>query len=120
MSSSVMGRDAHSLMLSLQHYLCRPRRRPSSKVPRRMVLERLSWRETCPNHVSFLSLDSCQKRLQWTNMEVDLAPHPVVGLVLQVEDAEKFPQSLGFETLDRFSESASRVHVPQLKRRMRA
>ena len=51
---------------------------------------------------------------------MDLALHPVVGLALQVEDAEKFPQSLGFETLDRFSESANRVHVPQLKRRMRA
>ena len=28
--------------LSIQHFLCRPRRRPPSKVPRRMVLERLS------------------------------------------------------------------------------
>ena len=33
-SSSGMGRDIHSLMLSIQHFLCRPRRRPpSSKVP---------------------------------------------------------------------------------------
>ena len=30
------------------------------------------------------------------------APHPVVGLVLQVEDAEKFPQALGLESLDPF------------------
>ena len=28
--------------------------------------------------------------------------HPVVGLVLQVGDAEKFPQALGFESLDPF------------------
>ena len=35
-------------------------------------------------------------------MEVDLAPHPVVDLVLQVEDTEKFPQTLGFESLDPF------------------
>ena len=31
--------------------------------------------------------------------EVDLAPHPVVGLVLQVEDAEKCPHAFGFESL---------------------
>ena len=32
-------------------------------------------------------------------MEVDFAPHPVVGLVLQVGDAEKFLQALGPESL---------------------
>ena len=52
-SSSGIGRDVHSLMLSIQHFLCRPRRRPPSKVPRRMVLERLSLRMTCPNHGNF-------------------------------------------------------------------
>ena len=31
-SSSGMGRDVHSLMLPIQHFLCRPRRRPPSKV----------------------------------------------------------------------------------------
>ena len=34
--------------------------------------------------------------------EVDLTPLPVVDLVLQVEDTEKFPQTLGFESLDPF------------------
>ena len=34
--------------------------------------------------------------------EVDLAPHPVVGLVLQVGDAEKFPKALGLEGPDPF------------------
>ena len=48
------------------------------------------------------SLDSCQKRFLWTHKEVDLAPHPVVGLVLQVGYAEKYPQALGFESLDPF------------------
>ena len=43
LSTSGRGRDVHSLMLSIQHFLCRPRRHPPSKVPRRMVLERLSW-----------------------------------------------------------------------------
>ena len=64
-----------------------------------------------PEPCEFQSLDSCQKRFLWTHKGVDLAPHPVVGLVLQVGDAEKFPQALGFESLDPFySESASRVH----------
>ena len=48
----------------------------------------------------FPSLDSWQKRFLWTHKEVDLAPHPVVGLVLQVGDAEKFSQALDFEGLD--------------------
>ena len=34
--------------------------------------------------------------------QVDLAPHPVVGLVLHVGDAQKFPQVLGSESLDPF------------------
>ena len=62
-----------------------------------MVFERLSWRATCSNHASFLSLASFQKRFLWTHKEVDLAPHPGVGLVLQVGDTEKFPRALGFE-----------------------
>ena len=39
----------------------------------------------------FPSLDSCQKRFLWTHKGVDLAPRPVIGLVLKVGDAEKFP-----------------------------
>ena len=58
-----------------------------------------------PEPCKFPSLDSCQKRFLWTHKEVDLAPHPVVGLVLQVEDAEKFPQALSFESLDPFFHS---------------
>ena len=54
-----------------------------------------------PEPFQFPSFDSCQKRFLWTNKEVDLAPHPV-GLVLPVGDAEKFPQALGFESLDPF------------------
>ena len=55
-------------------------------------------REPC----KFPFLDSCQMRLQWIHTEVDLALRPVIGLVLQVRDAEKTPQVLGFETLDPF------------------
>ena len=35
-----------------------------------------------------------------THKEADLDPHPVDGLVLQVRAAQKFPQELGFESLD--------------------
>ena len=51
-SSSGMGRDVHSLLLSIHHFLCRPRRRLPSNVPRRMDLERQSWRATCPSHAN--------------------------------------------------------------------
>ena len=53
LSSSGRGKYVHSLMLSIQHFLCRRRRRPPSKVPRRMVSDRLSSIVTCPNHASF-------------------------------------------------------------------
>ena len=62
---------------------------------------------------NFPSLDNCQKRFPWIHKDVGPAPHPVVGLVLQVGDAEKFPQALGFQSLDPFFQSASRVHVSQ-------
>ena len=55
-----------------------------------------------PEPFKLPSLDSCQKRFLWTNKEVDLASHPVVGLVLQEEDVKKFPQALSFESLDPF------------------
>ena len=35
-----------------------------------------------PKPCKFPPLDSCQKRFLWTNKEVDLALHLVVGLVL--------------------------------------
>ena len=52
-SSSGTGRDVHSLMLNIRHFLCQPQCRPPSKVPRRMVLERLLQHVTCLNHPSF-------------------------------------------------------------------
>ena len=48
-----------------------------------------------PESCEFPSLDSCQNRLLWTHKKVDL--------VLQVENAEKFPQALGLESLDPLS-----------------
>ena len=54
-----------------------------------------------PEPCEFPPLDSRQKRFVWAHKEVDLAPHPVVGLTLQ-EDAEKFPRALDYEILDVF------------------
>ena len=44
-----------------------------------------------------VSVSSFQRKFLWTHKEADLAPHPVVGLVFQVGDGEKFPHALGFE-----------------------
>ena len=41
-SGSGMGRDVYSLTLSIQHFLCQPQCHQTSKMPWRMVLERLS------------------------------------------------------------------------------
>ena len=49
-----------------------------------------------PEPFEFPSLDSCQKRFLWTYKD-DLAPQPVVGLVLQVGDAAK---ALGLKSPD--------------------
>ena len=43
-----------------------------------------------PIPCKFPSLDSCQKRFMWAPKAVDAAPHQVTGLVLHVEDVEKF------------------------------
>ena len=51
-----------------------------------------------PEPCQFLFLESCLKQFLWTHKEVDRAPHPVSGLVLQ-GDAEKFPHALGFGSL---------------------
>ena len=58
-----------------------------------------------PELCKFSSLDSCPKRFLWTHKEVDLASHPVVGVVLQVGDAEKVAMALGVESLDHFFQS---------------
>ena len=47
-----------------------------------------------PEPCKFPSLDSCKKSFLWTHKEV--------GLELKVEDAEKFPDVLGLESLGPF------------------
>ena len=101
MSSSGMGRDVHCLMLSIQH--------SSADHGVAHLQEALTdgFEEAVlacdmPEPCKFQSFNSCQKRFPRTHKEVDFAPHPVIGLVLQVGDVEKFPQALGFESLDPF------------------
>ena len=53
-----------------------------------------------PEQYEFSSLDTCQKRFVWAHKEVDQDSRPIIDLVVQVGDAEKFPQAPGFESLD--------------------
>ena len=65
-SSSGMGRNVHSLMLSIKHFLCWPQSCPPSKVPWRMDLEWLLRCVTCQTmqHGSLLPPFSFQHRGQ--------------------------------------------------------
>ena len=76
-----MGRGIHCYynIFSADHNVVRPPRCPEGRFWR-------GCRVTRPDHAS--SDDSCQKRFLWAHKEVDLVPHPVVGLVLQVGYAE--------------------------------
>ena len=56
-----------------------------------------------PEPCTFSSLDSCHQIFLWTYKEVELPPHPVVALVLQVGDAGKIRHEYGFESLDPFT-----------------
>ena len=49
-----------------------------------------------PESCKFPSLDSCQKRSLGTDNDVDLSPHPAVGLVLQIGNAWKVSQGTWF------------------------
>ena len=62
-----------------------------------------------PEPCKFPSLSSCHKRFLWVHKEVHLVLHLVVGLVLQVGDAKKFPQALGHKSLGPGSKSADRL-----------
>ena len=99
MSSSGMGRDVHSLMLSIQHFLCRPRRRLPSKVAPRNGFGEAVVARAMPEPYQFPSRDSCQKKFTCNRKEVDLISHPVTDLVRQVGDAEV---SLCLEILEPF------------------
>ena len=96
MSSSGLGGDVHSWMLSIKHFLCvvHPPRCSEGGFGEAVIACDM------PRPCKFPSLDNCQKRSLWTHKEVDLAPHPVFGLMLQVGDTEKFPHAFGFKYED--------------------
>ena len=72
--SSGVGRYVHSLMMSIQYLLCRPRRRPPSKGAVKDGFDEDVEACDMPDSCEFPSLDGCQKRFLWTHKEVDPAP----------------------------------------------
>ena len=66
-----------------------------------------------PEPCEFLYLD-------WHHKEADLVLQPVAGLVVRVGEAETFPHSLAFQSLDLFCQGqpARPAHVSQPYRRM--
>ena len=101
-SAGCLGGNIHSFMLSFQHFFL-----PTTASPTLQGALGDDFGEdvvACDmsEPYTFPSLDSCQKRFLWTHKEVDPDPYPVVGLILQVGDAEKLPYVRGFESLDPF------------------
>ena len=81
----------------------RPRRRPPYKMPWRMVLERLSWRVTCPNHASFRLLTVTRRASFGSTGELILLRTQSFVLWSRLEMRRRsFLQALGFEGLDPF------------------
>ena len=75
--------------MSIQQLLCQLRRALKD------VFGEAVMARDMPEPCEFLSLDSCQKRFIGAHTEVDLAPHLVVGLVLQVGDADTWYRKPG-------------------------
>ena len=99
MNSSGMGRDVHSFMVSTISFADHGFTHPpmcADDVGEAVVACNM------PAKYKFPSLNICRKRFLWTHKEVDLAPHPVVGVVLQVGITKKFSQTFCFESLDFF------------------
>ena len=105
-SSSGMGKDVHFLMLSIQHFLCRPRHRPPPQGALKDCLGEAVVASTMPEPCEFPYPDSCQKNFLWVCKEVDFAQHPVVtGLVLQVERCGDVSSGTWFLKSGSFSQS---------------
>ena len=78
-SSSGMGSDVHSLMLSIQHFLCWPWCCPPSSGA--LKVERLLWHMTCLNHASLWL--PCRRVLVFLSVEILvtftlLCDHPLI------------------------------------------
>ena len=81
-----------------------------------MVLERLSWLVTGPSNASFCLLMVARGGPYGPTGKLTLLRNPVVGLVLQEGDAEKFPHALVSKAWIFFFQSANRDHVSEPQR----
>ena len=113
MSSSEIGRDVHSLISSVRHFLCRPRRRPPSKVSRRMVLQRLLWRATCSNHARFPLLTVARRSSCGPTRKLILFRIQSLVLCSKWEIRRSFLGHLVSKSGILFLESTNRVYVSQ-------
>ena len=91
MNSSCKGRDVHFLLL---HGVPLTPRCPEGCFGQAIVARDMT--EPC----NLPSLDSCRRMFPVGPRRADHVPHPVVGLVLQAGDAEKFLRALDLESLD--------------------
>ena len=101
-----MGRDVHPLMFS-QYFPLPTTALPTLQGTRKDGFGEAAVARDMPEPCKSPSLDSWHKMFLWTHKEVDLAMHPVVGLLILVGDAEKFPQAHGVESLNPFFFSVS-------------
>ena len=101
-------------------FLCQPRRSLTVQVALKDEFVEAIVARDLPEPCEFLSLDSRRTRLLWAHKVVDLAPYPVVGLVLQVGDGGKFPQALGLKGPDPFHWVSERVWSTSIKKRKKA
>ena len=99
MSSSGLGMAVHSLVLSIHIFSADHSVAHCPSSPKDDSVEAITVCDM-PEPCKFPSLDSCEKRFLWTQKEAELAPHPVISLVLPVGDTEKFCHVHGFESLD--------------------
>ena len=95
-----------TLILSIQHFLPTLVSSTLNKVPWKMVLERLSWSVTHPNHASFHLLTVARRGSCGPARELILLHTQLLVLCSKLDCSEV--QALGLERLDLFffSESA--------------
>ena len=84
-----MGRDVHSFDVVHPAF---PLPTTASSALARALKDGFGEAVVACDTCEFPPLDSCHERFLRAHGEFGLAPHPVVGLVLQVGAAEKFPQ----------------------------
>ena len=102
-SSSGMGRNVHSLTLSTQHFLCRPRRRPPSKGALKDNFGQAVVACDMPDSCKFPSLNSTVSRRGSCGPTREFILLRTKSFVCAPgRDAEKFSRAFGFEGLDFF------------------